>query len=102
MERMHRVILENTWKVEFNVDECLPAAMAEWVKFKSNLLGVPDSYIAWPVLVAVAHASQHTFVNVGKLHKEPTAIYGLVIGRSGTYIFINIYACLLCLLQFIK
>ena len=81
-----RQTIENAWNITFDVDKCFPTPLNEWIKFKATLLGVPTSYIAWPVLVAFAHATQHTYVNIGRkgiLHREPTAIYGLVIGRSG-------------------
>ena len=55
----------------------------KWISHHAIILGVPETYISVPLLVAVAYCSQHTSVKMD-FHTEPIVLYGLVGGRSGT------------------
>ena len=58
--------------------------IASWITHHSTLLGVPDTYISSPLLIAAAYCAQHSTVSYEDLHVEPVILYGLVVGRSGT------------------
>ena len=68
--------------------------IAFWVKYEATRIGVPDTYIAIPLMVSVAYFSQHTTVGytlqhekTGELitmHQEPIILYGLAVGDSGS------------------
>ena len=82
----YRTFLKSAWKVPFDIEKSLPKEMAEWVTYHSTIMGVPKSYIAWPLLVAAGYCAQHTFVEVKGIHREPVLLYALVVGRSGKHV----------------
>ena len=84
-EAEYRSILKNAWKVDFEVNKALPNETSAWVKYHSTVLGVPETYIVWPLLAAASYCAQHSFVNVNDLHQEPILLYTLVAGRSGKW-----------------
>ena len=80
-----------------------PHDVADWIKTNSIRLGVPDQYIAIPLLVAVSYLARNTVVKYVldleeeertvdeeiicaemDLHVEPIILYGVVAGESGT------------------
>ena len=84
MAQYHEV-LQKCWEQVLNLDSSFPPKIVNWIRHKIQLKGVPTTYIAWPLLVATAHASQHTAVLVGKkgkLAREPTVLYALAVGRT--------------------
>lgn len=81
----YKSCIKQLWSVKFNVRDFFPNEIADWVHFKSKILGVPEPYIAIPIIVATAYLCQHTYISVGGgMHIEPIMVYGLVAGRSGT------------------
>ena len=83
-----------------DIDDWFPLEFGTWIKYHALKIGVPETYLAFPVLVAVAYLSQHgvasyTMENeeTGEkidFHSEPMILYGLGVGESGT----NKTACL--------
>ena len=89
-----RAILDNCWEQKLDITKSFPSEISDWIDFKAAVLGVPSTYIAWPLIAVVAHASQHTDVHVGDMHSEPTWVYALVAGRSGKFIsFTSVIFC---------
>ena len=79
-----RNMLEGLWDIPYNCNDWFPGDIYQWVKREATVLGVPEAYIAIPLVVATGHLAQHVRVEVDSSHTEPTIIYGLVAGRSGT------------------
>ena len=79
-----RIMMEECWSIKSECKNWFPAPIYEWVKRHSTILGVPDEYLALPLLVATAHSSHHSHVKVNWMYKEPIIIYSIVAGRSGT------------------
>ena len=42
--------LKSAWSNPFNVVECFPEVIAQWISKKATELGVPCAYIAYPFL----------------------------------------------------
>ena len=82
----YRKLLKHVWNVKFDASECFPEEIKNWIVYNSTLIGVPATYIAWPLLVATSYCAQHSTVNATDFHKEPILLYGLVVGRSGIVI----------------
>lgn len=83
-EKTYNKSLQELWDVPFNLEALFPFKIRRWIEYNSKILGVPQSYIAVPLLVAISYCSQHTDISVGNgLHKEPALLYGIVAGRSG-------------------
>ena len=61
-ESEYRSFLKNAWKVPFILEDCFLKAIAEWVSYHATVLGVPNSYVVWPLLVATSYCAQLTFV----------------------------------------
>ena len=80
-----RETLDACWDQALNLEASCPPKIVEWVTWRARVCGVPTSYVLWPLLVAVAHASQHTYVRARSLTSQPTVLYALVVGRSGDY-----------------
>ena len=88
-----------------DMDDWFEIDVANYVRYHSKRLGVADTYLAMPLLSVAAYLSQHTksvYVyrnpETGKetvLHVEPTILYTMVVGESGT----NKTACLQLLLD---
>lgn len=79
----HRRLLNSVWKNKFDLSECFPVQIKDWIVLNSTLLGVPTTYLAWPLLVASSYCAQHSIVSANDFHIEPILLYGLVVGRSG-------------------
>lgn len=79
----YKSALQEAWKVNNECKNWFPTQISEWVSYHATILGVPETYIAVPLLIALSYCSQHTFVKMD-FHTEPTLLYGLVVGRSGT------------------
>jgi len=84
----YRLFLNNAWKVKYEIEKTLPKDIVDWVKYLSTVLGVPYTYIIWPLLVATSYSAQHSFVCAEDIHREPILLYALVAGRSGKSIAI--------------
>ena len=79
-----RLLLEECWSLKSNCENWFPKEIYEWIKTHALILGVPDVYLAVPLIATAAHLSHHALVQVNPLYKEPIIIYGLVAGRPGT------------------
>ena len=87
-QKTYNKCLKEMWKVPFDIESLFPTKIKRWIEYQSKILGVPHSYIAIPLLVAISYSSQHTELIIGNdLHKEPALLYGIVAGRSGNLIF---------------
>ena len=84
-QSQYRNIIKNAWNVRFDVEECFPKELSYWIKYHATVVGVPTTYISWPLLITASYCAQHSFVQVNDIHQEPTILYGLVVGRSGNY-----------------
>ena len=80
----HRQTVEECWSVELDCSTWLPSAMVDWLQCQATKLGVADSYLAFPLFAMASYCSQHAFVKANEDFFEPTALYFLVGGRSGT------------------
>ena len=88
-----------------DMDDWFELDLANYIRYHSKRLGVADTYLAMPLLSIAAYVSQHTksiYVyrnpDTGKettLHIEPTILYTMVVGESGT----NKTACIQLLLD---
>ena len=77
-----------------DINDWLPHEIAFWIKYEATRIGVPDTYIAIPLLVSIAYLSQHatakyTLKNeitgeIITVHEEPIILYGLTVGDSGS------------------
>ena len=87
-EENYRKILKKCWAVpgiaSSGNGNSFPEPVNLWVSTKSNSLGVPYEYIAYPLLSAISYSMGTSFVNVTSKYKEPIIVYTLVAGRSGT------------------
>ena len=88
-----RNLLKKIWQVKFDVAECFPKEIKEWIDLNSTLLGVAPSYVAWPLLVVTAYCAQHSIAVANSYHCEPILLYGLVVGRSGKFRKFLLYPC---------
>jgi len=52
-------------------DGWFPPEVCSWTSYHATLLGVPETYISIPFLVATAYCAQHTVVTID-FHTEPT------------------------------
>ena len=82
-EFQYKDALKESWKVPTVCKDWFLGEISKWISHHAIILGVPETYISVPLLVAVAYCSQHTSVKMD-FHTEPTVLYGLVGGRSGT------------------
>ena len=94
-------VLRDCWEIELDVLKCFPPEVAHWIEYHAVLSGVPNTYIAWPLIVTTSYCTQHAIVEIKAprkasatpienktrndvvLHREPLVIYALVVGRSG-------------------
>ena len=76
--------IRKAWKLEIDTKKWFPKEIAEWIVHHATTLGVPETYISIPFLVAIAYLSSHATVTAGDLHTEPVLLYALVCRRSGT------------------
>eukprot|EP00111_Clytia_hemisphaerica_P007161 TCONS_00020809-protein len=72
------------WGVPFDIKQCFPEEISNWITYKATILGVPKSYLAIPLIIGTAYCAQHATISYEDLHCEPVILYGLVVGRSGT------------------
>ena len=61
-------MMESLWEIEYNCKEWLPKEIYEWVKSEATILGVPQAYVAIPLVVATGHLAQHTKIEVDASH----------------------------------
>jgi len=52
-------------------DGWFPPEVCSWTSYNATLLGVPETYISIPFLVATAYCAQHTVVTID-FHTKPT------------------------------
>ena len=77
-----------------DIDDWFPDEVSEEIRFHSTRFGVPSTFLSMPFLVISSYLSQHTNsvylcrdIETGKeieLHKEPTILYSMVVGESGS------------------
>ena len=81
----YKQIVDKVSKIKMDNNKWFPPPVAEWIHYNATLLGVPDTYISYPLVSAVCYCAQHAIVELEDgMHQEPVLIYGLVGGRSGT------------------
>lgn len=83
-DEQYRAALKASWDVPLDLDNTFPPEIAEWINKKSQELGVPFLYIAYPFLTAAAYTLGVSHVSVSDSYMEPIILYTLVSGRSGT------------------
>ena len=81
---VYKAALKATWEIPFNIKACFPNDISNWIGKKATELGVPSSYIAYPMLTAASYALGRSKVRVTNTYLEPVILYTLVAGRSGT------------------
>ena len=98
---------------EPNISNWFPAKVVNWIRLHSTRLGVPDTYLALPLLVSIAYLSQRSCATyrmkievdeedeadddenivveddgkkyvIIEFHSEPLILYGVISGESGT------------------
>ena len=77
-------ITEELWKVSNSCKQWFPKEIHDWVFEHARRLGVPEMYLSIPLLITVSHLSMHTIIELDKLHKEESILYGIVGGDSGS------------------
>ena len=83
-DHTYRKALENSWNVPINENEIFPENILCWLVKKSNELGVPVSYLTYPLMTSIAYCLGGSSVRVTETYTEPVILYCLVSGRSGT------------------
>ena len=76
--------LNNSWDIPLDEENILPIEILTWLSKKSTELGVPKSYLLYPLITSVAYCMGLSEVVVTETYKEPVILYCLVSGRSGT------------------
>ena len=56
----------------------------EWVNWRARVCGVPTTYVLWPLLVAVAHASRG-LVHTVFVHMDENGIKSAKTVHEGAY-----------------
>ena len=81
----YKSIVEQLMKIDVVTEDWFPPSVTQWIQYNSTLLGVPETYISYPLVSAVTYCSQHATVSLEDgTHDEPVLLYALVGGRSGT------------------
>ena len=81
----YKKILSEVTNIPVDTRNWFHPRIADWIQYHATMLGVPDTYIGFPIIASVAYCSQHATVSLDDgTHSEPVLIYGLVGGRSGT------------------
>ena len=81
----YKKILKDVSGIVIEVDKWFPEEVADWITYHSTILGVAETYIAFPLCTAIAYCAQHATVKLSDdMHQEPVLLYSLVAGRSGT------------------
>ena len=72
----------------------LDEVLSEEIRFHSKRFGIPSTFLSMPFLVISSYLSQHSNsvylcrdIETGKeieLHEEPTILYSMVVGESGS------------------
>ena len=76
--------LEGCWSVPQDLTDAFPTDIKRWITVRSKTLAVPESYLALPLITFVSHLLQVSHIEVSEFHREPTVIYSLTGGKSGT------------------
>ena len=76
--------LTKSWSVTLDDQSAFPPSVHAWIWKKSRQLGVPTTYISFPLLSATAFCLGESYVSVCETYTEPIIIYSLISGRSGT------------------
>ena len=81
----YKSILKEVMDVDIDIYSWFPEEVSDWLTYHSTLLGVAETYLAYPLCTAVAYCAQHASVSLEDgMHVEPVLLYSLVAGRSGT------------------
>ena len=77
-----------------DIDDWFPKEISDALRFHATRFGVPNTYMTMPFLITTSYLSQHTMSvytyhdsSSGKkmeVHAEPTILYGMVVGESGS------------------
>ena len=81
---MENSLMSDIWKIPHNMDGWLPPSIKNWIAMESQIIGVPEAYLAFPLLSITAHLGQFATVYVNSRHSEPLILYTVVAGYSGT------------------
>ena len=76
--------LNSCWNIQCSDGDMFPNEVSQWIAKQAIQLGVPSTYISFPLLSAVALTLGESYVEVSKTYVEPIILYSLVAGRSGT------------------
>ena len=83
-EDMYKKALERCWSVKLTPTDAFPNEISAWIKNEQTKLGVPFSYLAYPILTSIAYCLGISKVKVAESYQEPIILYSLISGRSGT------------------
>ena len=81
---VYRRALENCWAVKMDTQKSFPKPIDEWITVEKKKLGVPYSYLAYPLLTSASYCLGVSRVKLAESYQEPVILYSLVSGRSGT------------------
>ena len=77
-------LMKALWDISVDMPSWFQKDIYEWITCQSTILGVPEQYIAFALLVCTAYLSEKTKVVTSDDHEEPMILYALVGGGSGT------------------
>ncbi|XP_066929300.1 uncharacterized protein [Clytia hemisphaerica] len=81
---VYRRALEKCWAVKLDTQKTFPTLIDEWITVEKKKLGVPYSYLAYPLLTSISYCLGVSRVKLAESYQEPVILYSLVSGRSGT------------------
>ena len=79
-----KITVEKLWSIPLELDDTFPKEIALWLRINSRKLGVPFTYLAYPLLTSASYMLVKSEVKVSETYREPIILYCLVSGRSGT------------------
>ena len=83
-EELYKRALGKCWNVKLEIEKAFPENVNSWISVERTKLGVPYSYLAYPLLTSVAYCLGVSKVKLTETYQEPVILYSLVSGRSGT------------------
>ena len=67
----YKSALKATWDIAIDMTSCFPQQISDWIAKKALELGVPSSYIAYPLLTAASYAVGASKVRLSNTYLEP-------------------------------
>ena len=80
----HSILLYGIYHKIFVLRSAFVPEVSKWVKVWSKVINAAPTYLTMPLIVLTSHSMQLSTIKVNDYHKEPTVLYGLVSGKSGT------------------